>query len=254
MFGLFYKDLCVMKESMKFVLFGLLFCSIWLLIPWEAAFKMADLDIEGGLINPEILRYTLMPLLTYGAIFMFFLSSLQSNIFAYDERRVWAFYITSTPLSYKGQVLSKYFLSIAISGVGVLWGMLMDFVNAGLYGASGSTSAICLIFFFGQTFMRAMDIPFKIGFGEKNGTAYRLFSVAVMIFLVAGYLLFGPLPAGGSDSVFEFIINLFTNPEVLTTTMLGFLGIAPYVIMLIYYISYKVSCKLYLKGVDGYES
>ncbi len=254
MFGLFYKDLCVIKESAKFVLLGILFCSIFLLIPWESAFEAADLDIDSNLINPEILTYTIMPLLAYGAIFLFFLSSLQSNIFAHDERRVWAFFVTATPLNHKGQVLSKYFLSIAISGLGVFWGMFMDMLNATIYGIQGSTSAICLLFFFGQTFMRALDIPFKIRFGEKNGTAYRLFTVAVMIFVVAAYLLFGPLPKGGSDSIFELLINLFTNPDILTTAMLGFLGIAPYVIMLMYYISYKISCKLYLKGVDSYES
>ncbi len=253
MFGLFYKDLCVIKESAKFVIIGILFCSIFLLIPWEAVFRAGDLDVDNQMINPEILTYTIMPLLAYGAIFLFFLSSLQSNIFAHDERRVWAYYVTSTSLNHKGQVLSKYFLSIAISGVGVLWGMVMDFINGAIYGVQGSTSAICLLFFFGQTLMRALDIPFKIRYGEKNGTTYRLFSLALIIFVVAGYLLFGPLPAGGSDSVFEFIINLFTNPKMLTTALLGFLGIAPYVIMLAYYVSYKISCKLYLKGVDEYE-
>ncbi len=254
MFGLFYKDLCVIKESAKFVIIGILFCSIFLLIPWEAVFKAGDLDIDNGMITPEILRYTIMPLLFYGAIFLFFLSSLQSNIFAHDERRTWAYYITSTPLNHKGQVLSKYFLSIAISGVGVVWGMLMDALNLILYGVQGSSSAICLLFFFGQTFMRALDIPFKIRYGEKNGTTYRLFTLAIMIFVIAGYLLFGPLPAGGSDGVFEFVINIFTNPEALTTSLLGFFGIAPYVIILMYYISYKISCELYLKGVDAYES
>ncbi|MDE7093708.1 MAG: hypothetical protein K2O52_02230, partial [Oscillospiraceae bacterium] len=67
------------------------------------------------------------------------------------------------------------------------------------------------------------------------------------------YALFGDLSIFGSvDNFYEKIINFIdgkNTPEILLLVI----GIFMHVAVLFYYLSYKISCKYYLKGVECYD-
>jgi hypothetical protein len=70
-------------------------------------------------------------------------------------------------------------------------------------------------------------------------------------FLVIVYLLFGPLP--DSDKIFETIGNWFLSGDKWSGLLLGAVAILPYIVFALYYISYRISCGLYQRGVETYD-
>lgn len=241
MIGLLYKDLKIMKYELIMMLAEMVGISVCLFLPLKTW------------LGEESAVAGMAPVIVAFGVYIV-VSMVQSKIFSQDERRVWAYYMTSTPFAVNGQVLSKYYLSIGLSGVAMIWLLLCDSFVPLFTDQPGGGSLIYIAFFFGQTFGRAIEIPFIIRFGEKNGGSYKILFGIGIFFLFIVYLLFGPLPDFSNLDFLEKIINIFSNAELMSTGLLGFMAIAPYVIMIMYYISYKISCKLYLKGVDTYEA
>ena len=241
MLGLLYKDLKIMKYEILLMLVEMLLVSFCLFLPLETWFG-AESMIAG--MAPIIIAF----------LVCIIVSVVQTKIFSHDERKIWAHYMSSTPFTAKGQVLSKYYLSIGLSAVAMIWLLICDMLVPFFTGQPGGGTLIYIAFFFGQTFGRAVEIPFIIRFGEKNGGSYKILFGIGIIFLIIVYLLFGPLPDFSNLDFLEKVIDIFSNANIMSTGLLGFMAIAPYVIMVMYYISYKVSCKLYLKGVDTYET
>ncbi|MBQ8318705.1 MAG: ABC-2 transporter permease [Lachnospiraceae bacterium] len=241
MLGLLYKDLKIMKYEIIMMLLEMVVISVCLFLPLDT--WLGEGSAVAGMA-PVVVAFAVCIVV----------SMVQSKIFSLDERRVWAYYMTSTPFAAKGQVLSKYYLSIGLSAVAMIWLLLCDSLVPLFTDQPGGGSLIYIAFFFGQTFGRAIEIPFIIRFGEKNGGSYKILFGLGIFFLFIVYLLFGPLPDFSNPDFLEKLISIFSDAQLMSTGLLGFMAIAPYVIMIMYYISYKISCKLYLKGVDTYET
>jgi uncharacterized membrane protein YciS (DUF1049 family) len=116
---------------------------------------------------------------------------------------------------------------------------------------SGETLEIRLFLFFLQLFLRAVETPFLVRYGSKSGKQVKLLVLLGAVFLVIVYLLFGPLP--DSDTVFETIVNWFSGENKLSGMLLGAAAILPYMIVALYYVSYRISCRLYQRGVEAYD-
>lgn len=241
MLGLLYKDLKIMKWDVIAMCIEIVLFSMCLFLPFE---RWLGAESMAAGVAPVVVAF----------VVCIIVSVIQTKIFSHDERRMWSYYMTSTPLMAKGQVLSKYYLSIGLSAVAMMWLLICDMLVPIFTGQPGGGSLIYIAFFFGQTFGRAIEIPFIIRFGEKQGGSYKILFGVGIFFLIIVYLLFGPLPNFSNPDFLEKIIDIFGNAELMSTGLLGFMAIAPYVIMVMYYISYKISCKLYLKGVDTYET
>lgn len=251
MFGLLYKDLCNMKKDLIILMIQLAVVSLYIFIPWESM-----LEEKGGateIINGYTMAYVFTPVFAYG-VMSIFISLVQKGIFSHDERRVWAYYMTSSPLIHEGQVLSKYYLNIGLSALILVFGMVCDMLCPVVIGTQGSAGAIYVTFFFVQVFFKSIEMPFVIRYGQKHGRSYKLLMFVGLLFVAVVYLLFGPLPDISLDDAFDLIMKFLSNQAAVSTTFLGVVAIAPYVVILMYYISYKISCKLYLKGVDTYDT
>ena len=252
MLGLIYKDLMVMKKDLSLCAVALIFFSFPLFLPWDALLKANQADTE--IMNAQTMTYSIMPLFTYFCCFVV-ISIIQGSIFSHDERTVYGSYVMSTPLGSRGQVLSKYYLTLALSFCVVLWGFICDTISMCISGIRGSASVIYASMFFIQITLRAFELPFLIRYGQKHGKTYKILFLSAIAFAVIVYLLFGKLPQHMSlDRFFEFLYRLSQHTATLSTVFLGLISLFPYVALLLYYISYQISCRLYRKGVFCYDN
>lgn len=249
MFGLFYKDLVILKKELILFSATIFLFSLPRFLPLGKWFEEADATTE--LFTSENITYILIPFFVYLFVFLI-ISSIQSGIFAHDEKKLWNYYMISTPLGGNAQILSKYYLTFALSFLGYLWGIVCDTVSMFLTGTYVDTSAFYMSFFFIQIVLRALELPFLIGFGEKHGRTYKIILSTAIIFLAIIYRLFGRIPEFISmEACFQWIFTFFQNETALSTTMLGTVSLFPYIAVLLYYVSYKISCKLYQRGVNS---
>ena len=243
MLGLLYKDFCVLKKSIWGFAAAIVLLSIPLFLPasiWE----------KTG--HPLVFTFTILPAILYLHMFVF-VSIGQKNLFEHDERKLWSSYITATPLGYKGQVLSKYYMTLITSFAVVLWGYICDMISSLTAGSIGSAASIYTTYFYIQLILQAIEYPFLFRFGYKHGGTYKLALLIAAFYGIVIYLLFGKIPEGISEDFFGFLFGLATSETALPTIAMGALALLPYVAALLMYLSYKLSCRWYLKGVETYE-
>jgi hypothetical protein len=140
---------------------------------------------------------------------------------------------------------------VLLSSILLVWGAVCDQIICVVNGLSGNTLEIRIGFFFAQLFLRAVETPFLVRYGSKAGKQVKLLVLVGAVFLVIVYLLFGPLP--DSDTVFEAMGSWFFSEDKLSGMLLGVAAILPYVVFAFYYISYRISCEFYQKGVETYD-
>lgn len=241
MAGLLYKELILNKKNLLLISGGILFLSIFLFMPASSDF------IDGG----EAVYTLLMASLC--VIFFALAGTLQQGIFAYDERKKWTDFISSTPLSVKGQVLSKYYFSLLISIATFVYCNLAYGINAVIQGKDSGVMNIAIMIFTLQIFIRSIEFPFLIRFGSKYGHNYRMIIGGIIILIVFVYCLFGDMSVFGTFEEFmDWFTKLFKR-DLLSDTFLFTIALVPFIVGVMYYLSYKISCRLYLKGAESYD-
>lgn len=236
--GLIYKDFLTNKKSIFISLATLIYCGIELFIP--NLFEHTE-DIEGAFMQ-------LFAMLLFTVIF-FITGAFQGNMLKNDESRRWAYFITSTPML-KKHIEAKYWFIMIISLSVVFIVSVFDALNCILFDAE-SLHLLIMILFYIQIFMRAIEIPFLVRFGTNMGGYYKA-GVLVLVLLVVGiYFLFGDLSHFGTmDDFYEWFFNAM-NGGVKAFEI--FYAVFPYIAVTAYYLSYKLSCRLYLKGAENFE-
>lgn len=186
--------------------------------------------------------------------------AVQNGTFDADERKKWADYIISSPMTDKGQVFSKYCFSMVCSAVLILWSIFLDAVINAVYNVtiSGITQMAIVIFFSLTTLARSIEFPFYIRFGKKYGDKLRSFLGMFLLFIAIVYMLFGDLSIFALDKLKEFFtFLLFPSPEaempVAAQILMGVIYLLPAVSMIAYYVSYRISVKLYKKGAECFD-
>jgi hypothetical protein len=247
MIGLIYKDLCVMKKSLIFNAGILLAQSVLFFLPWKWILPKFGVAEENEIY---VAVFLILPLFVWLSAAML-IGSVQESLFQHDENKCYSAFISSTPLRGEGQVLSKYYEMLLLSAVLLMWGTVCDQAICVVNGLSGTTLEIRVGFFFLQLFLRAVETPFLVRYGSKSGKQVKLLMLLGAAFLVIVYLLFGPLP--DSDKIFETIGNWFLSGDKWSGLLLGAAAILPYIVFALYYISYRISCGLYQRGVETYD-
>ena len=241
MLGLIYKDLLVLKKE---ILLNLVVMILF----------AAGMDTMITLFAVDGSEQMTMFLEAIAYLFVFIdLGGLQNNIYECDENVYYSSFVISSPLGKEGQVLSKYYLTLIVSFVGLAFGMINDMILSIMLGYNHSGMSIYMTLFFIQIFLRAIDTPFLIRYGQKYGKNVKLIMISVAAFLFIVYGLFGPLPKGGIQTIIEIVANWFYGMEDMSVFMTGVVAVFPYLAVTAFYISYKVSVKMHLKGVACYE-
>lgn len=241
MSGLIYKEVVTNKRNLLLMTLITLFLPILMLLP--ALSDNADEGSSGMIMS-------LMSIMVYIIIFLV-VGTMQAQMFENDESKRWADYIVSTPKLARGQVESKYIFTLMVTIGAMILGIIGSDTANVISGSSDMSMMIYLLVII-QVFLRAVEIPFIIRWGSKVGTVLKSIMFLVLLLAGIGYLLFGDLSFWNDmDKIYEKMIG-FLNGDY-PDAFFVFLGVAPYITGILYYVSYRISVRLYLKGVENYD-
>ncbi len=238
MSGLIFKDLFLNKKYMWFFLFPFLLLPGGLIS--EAANGASQASITQTIMITEIML-------------MFFAYILTTGIIKNDERKAWSSFIVSTPLAARGQVASKYYFTLIILLAAVFVGYIYDVAATALTDVEFNGLSVLSTLFFVLLFMLAIEIPFSIRFGSVNGSKYRATIIMLLLFAGMVYLLFGDLSIFGDQEEMMNTIMGILNGDSLPDRLLIVSGLFPYFSIVMYYLSYRLSCRSYTKGIETFE-
>lgn len=234
MLGLLHKDYIAVKgKYFLMALFGQ-----FLLV---ATIRLTVVDEVLDHILPA---FVMMMLCCLAAVlpFVFELSLMKA-----DEGRKQKQYFLSLPVSRRQYVESKYiFLAIAfyiIQSVAT-FEFLMCQVNMKSEEMSAKLStfqmlvptfiALCMV-------ICALELPFFVGMGVKKGMATKESIIFIVFFLGVAYVMFGDLSVVEEASVMSLIDYFMKHPEISMTVQV----LSPIVSILLYYVSYLISARLF---------
>lgn len=176
-------------------------------------------------------------------------SVFNSELFRYDEREKWCCFAASTPQAAKGQVLVKYYFTLAVHTVILFVAMLIDCLYvAASNDTSASSVTIGYIAWCISLIMNALEFPFYFRFGSTHGGQVKSASIITIVVLLFVYGLFGDISFFLEGNLVERLQVLFSG-----TAMLWFSALIAPAALLLFFLSYKLSLKLYRKGMESYE-
>lgn len=177
--------------------------------------------------------------------------ALSTNLFVFDEKPTSINFLFSTPQAAKGQIQSKYYTLLLVN-LGILFiCFILDIILMLMIGEHAvSASVLCMLLFCFSLILLAIRIPFIIRFGSGISSIVIATYIIAIIAVVIIYGLFG-------DISFLFDKHKISLEEIFSYLQSGKvilpLSFIPYISVLIYYLSYRISLKLYRKGVESYE-
>lgn len=238
MTGLIYKEY---KQNKLLLISVVLIPFVVYMIPFLLMFGMAD---KGSNDNNQIL-FTLMIFVGYIA-----LAVIQSLAFRGDDTKKWGYFIASNPEGIKGYLYTKYMM---VLGMGLFFSFFMavaEMVSEVIYESVYHRSllpmsSLYMILFLVQLIFAAIDIPFIVRFGVKMGSIIK--TVVIMSFVLIFTVAFVISPAAVVNA-FDSIGKIFSG-EI---SGLVFTNMFPYLSFVLFYLSYKISCMIYMKGVENY--
>ena len=176
--------------------------------------------------------------------------ALQMMVLRGDDRKLWGYWITASADGYKGFLRVKYEM---IFGMIVLFLFSLQFVDMGYCAVAadmgmtdaGSISDIAVLLGFVQILVRATDIPFTYRFGSKKGGFIKLICTVTLAILLCIVLI---LNVDNMNKIMDMEKTIFNEH---TSSLILSLGLV--VCLAMYYLSYRITCRLYLKGVEQYD-
>ncbi len=246
MTGLIYKDICLLKKNIIIQCIVLFVFSIELFIPWQRILDLGD-NLTVGI------AFGIMPAYVFFLLFIL-MDGLSYSMMVQDENRYYSAFVSATPLRDRGQVLSKYYETLFCFFLIVIWGYFCNIIICLVNGVQGNIMNVVLVLFFIFLFLKAVEMPFIFRYGSKSGSKMKVVVIMGILYFIIVYMLFGPLPDWGTDSIFDKIVTWLVSEKNMSHTVFGGIAIAPYVILLLYYLSYRLSALWYQKGVETYDN
>lgn len=192
----------------------------------------------------------LMVLLTlcYWVIFAF-VGFLTSELFRKDERQSWNSFVTSLPGTVKSAVQCKYYTMLMIHLVTLFGLFVLDCIVVGVANDLACSALIAVVMIFcWRMFMNAIELPFILRFGYVSGMWVKGIVLVIMLAGAIVYGLFGDISFFVEGNVLQKIKEFFMNGNAI-----WILALFPYITVGAYYLSYRISLKLYQKGAENYE-
>ena len=204
------------------------------------AINSSDNMIEGSILSVSTLpEIRVIP--AAGAMIMLV---VLSAFFQGDDRKLWAYFTASTPDGIKAFLKSKYTFIIALNSLYFVCWCITDFVLMCLHNAvSGDKTGVLfdvgIAFFFLTLFLTAIAIPFYVRFGVTKGSVIRI--IALIAITVVICIIIYVFPDEAFGKMLEVIMNMMNCK------------IAALVSLVTMILSYHISCKLFMKGVEEYN-
>lgn len=186
----------------------------------------------------------------------FAVSALMTEVFNGDDKKLWAYFVVSLPQGVKGFMYRKYIVTLMLNLIYMISGIFAEHtlatVNYFVTGTELTTNiqALYLSGVFMLMFTSAFDIPFTVRYGSKKGSMIKMITMlSIFTAVIVAYSLLLP------DNVREWITDTAVavlNGEANDTMML-ILSICPYIALAAFLLSYKISCGVFMKGVNEYD-
>lgn len=240
MWGLIYKD--IVSSRFSYIMAAV----VSLLAPWFTFLMALTFYSEGG--GDEEFQLIISGM-TAVLMTMGWMDAVTPLIKA-DEKKICSAWFMSTPAGAKNLVLSKYagglLISVAVINLSSLYVQIPQMVIYKLTGnhTGESVTGIMILLFSFLIIAWALEMPFCFRFSTKYGSYIRTALVIVLFTALAIYGLFFA-PDNMLDPIFEFFLS-----EEKSTGYYFFMNGIPLISLLLYYISYRISCRAYLKGAE----
>lgn len=185
----------------------------------------------------------------------FIVCALMSEVFRGDDKKLWAYFIVSTPQGTKGYLYRKYGIVLMINLVYMVSGIFADELLATVdYFVTGTELTMSMSsFYLGGVFLLmfviALDIPFTIRYGLRKGGMVKM--TALLSICAAAVFTFTLMPDDKKLAAVESIVSL-SSGKIYDLLMLLF-GLFPYFAFAAFLLSYKISCGMFMKGVNDYD-
>ncbi len=174
------------------------------------------------------------------------------GIIAVDEKKKWAYFIGSSPKTARGQIGSKYLFALLSTAAVLAYCIVLSHINSIVYGINISYVKVILCSMaIIQIFLHSFEFPFLIRFGCKIGNYYRITIVYILLFAILIYFLFGKTV--NLDEFVDLIAKIASDIKLKKVYRMCKVVI-PIAVGLIFYLSYRISCRSYLKGTENYDA
>lgn len=250
--GLAYKELIQKKIQLLFVLIAPAVISF--VIPVWFLKSIGDINSHDNEKVKSIMAFlkergdTDMWLLCILIAFLI-AGMLQGLVFEGDDKKSFGYFITSSPDGIKSYIRAKYelgFVMILLTLFSMQLGdWVMTLVCAGHDVEWQGFAEVMIYLSFLQIALRAFEYPFTVRFGVKAGS-YIKTALGTLLALIAAVVFI----------VFEDKLVPFFSGFSLKKLSRGanlLVSVLPVLSVLLYILSYKISCKLYKKGVERYD-
>ena len=238
MLGLLYKNFRISFASFLFNMTVTLVCVAIMII--SSILDGTDLITEnGGDLMFFILYY-----------FVFMLVSLTSNLlFESEESKACCAFAMSTPQGGKGFIESKYWYILMQYLFMLFIAFLTDTVTFAILGGAFSASIVLVMIFCWRLLLAAIEIPFVIRFGSQKGIAIKGLVITFVIILGMLYLMFGDISwLINSDDPLKALMDWLKSGKIILP-----ISLFPFVSASAYWLSCKISIKVFRKGAENYE-
>lgn len=208
-------------------------------------------NAEGGYLDAVTSHMILLASAIVGFVVA---SGILTGVFKGDDKKLWGYFTASTSAGIKGFLYTKYVLLFAMNGIYLAASYFMSISVATVrYFVIGdeaiSTMNIHISVFFILLFLSAVDIPFIVRFGTKKGNIIKLSGVIIFVILLILAISF--VPPETLDSIFVFFEKLIKGNSEGWIQLIP--AVAPFLSLGAYYLSYRISCRQFMKGVNAYD-
>lgn len=177
--------------------------------------------------------------------------ALQNLAVRGDDRKAWSVFIASSPELAEGFLRIKYEMIFAMSVVTMSTCLFFEqLLGAIVFDVTGKEltdiSGVYITLVFLQLLLRAIDLPFIIRFGDKRGGMIKMFAIVLLFIALTVVIMINP-----GDIVVKlanWIENGFDGDIVPFV-----IGIFPFAVIGTYFLSYRISCRIYMKGAEQYD-
>ena len=241
MIGLLYKEFNITKWN---ILSFTIVCTVLMVL--MVILLNTSQDDSMFATTDDIERIGSMVILIPETVFFFGIAATADGIFGADERKKWAYYITSTPGSVREQIGAKYifFLIMIFAGKAYLQLVESILIDTGLLSVSLSPIHIYFLAFI--ILMASVIYPTIVRFGNSKSAVVRILALLAAIFVWLVWKLYFQKEPIDTDKLWESFFS-FVRGESNMMKIASGLNIFTIAVIPVYYLSYRISCALYLK-------
>ena len=190
---------------------------------------------------------------------------LYSEIMKKDTKKEWSYYSITIPGAEDEVIAAKYTVVFIVYFLSYALCTVIDIFAGILFNERVDSSTVVLAVILFNILLNAIEMPLCYRFGVDKGSHIRVAITLILALVVVIYLLFGNLEwAMGQDGIFWVIkdamdkdLNIMNVAYYQASKSLKKLALyeviiaslLPHVVVIIYFISYRISCRVYKKGV-----